>query len=107
MSIATALSRRTFLRGVGLSGALIRVGLPALEGMFNPGGTAYAATGAAGSNVGSTEIEKRFVFWFNGNGIPEKYWIPRLSSRVFRTRSFPRLANWGVCLPLNLPARSA
>jgi hypothetical protein len=77
MSIATALSRRTFLRGVGLSGALIRVGLPALEGMFNPGGTAYAATGTASGHVGSTGIEKRFVFWFNGNGIPEKYWIPR------------------------------
>ena len=21
-------------------------------------------------------VQKRFVFWFNGNGIPERYWIP-------------------------------
>ena len=25
---------------------------------------------------GETPIESRFVFWFNGNGIPERYWIP-------------------------------
>ncbi len=41
--------------------------------MFNPNGSAYAAT----SKAASSEIESRFVFWFNGNGIPEKYWIPR------------------------------
>ncbi|HZO56614.1 MAG TPA: DUF1552 domain-containing protein, partial [Bryobacteraceae bacterium] len=23
-----------------------------------------------------TPIESRFVFWYNGNGIPERYWIP-------------------------------
>ncbi len=37
------LSRRTFLRGVGLSGAAIHVGLPAFEALFNASGTAYAA----------------------------------------------------------------
>jgi hypothetical protein len=42
--------------------------LPPLEAMFNAAGTAYAA--------GNETIENRFVFWFNGNGIPEKYWIP-------------------------------
>src|SRR5262245_43639093 len=52
-------SRRTFLRGVGAAGALIRIGLPPLEAMVPTG-----------------KIEPRFVFWFNGNGIPEKYWIP-------------------------------
>ena len=36
-------SRRTFLRGVGVSGAMIRIGLPPLEAMFNSSGTAYAA----------------------------------------------------------------
>ena len=66
-------SRRTFLRGVGASGALIRIGLPPLEAMFNSSGTAYAAPG----KVAAKKIESRFVFWFNGNGIPEKYWIPR------------------------------
>ena len=67
------LSRRTFLKGVGLGGASVHVGLPALAAMFNESGTA-CAVGTEGS---TTEIEKRFVFWFNGNGIPEKYWIPR------------------------------
>jgi hypothetical protein len=35
--------------------------------MFNSHGTAYAA---------NTPIPSRFVLWFNGNGIPERYWIP-------------------------------
>jgi len=68
----TALSRRSFLRGIGLTGAAVRVGLPALDAMFNSRGTAYAAGRLAGQ-----AIEPRFVFWFNGNGIPEKYWIPQ------------------------------
>jgi hypothetical protein len=65
-------SRRNFLRGVGLGGAAIRIGLPPLEAMFNSHGTAYAASGKLPAN----SIESRFVLWFNGNGIPEKYWIP-------------------------------
>ncbi|MEQ1824854.1 MAG: DUF1552 domain-containing protein [Pirellula sp.] len=65
-------SRRGFLRGIGLSGASITVGLPAFEAAFNASGTAYAATSGAAKS-----IETRFVFWFNGNGIVEKYWIPR------------------------------
>jgi len=61
-------SRRRFLRGVSLTtGALIRVGLPPLAAMFNSNGTAYAAT---------STIQPRLLFWFNGNGIPERYWIP-------------------------------
>ncbi len=52
------LSRRTFLGSIGL---------PPLAAMFNSTGTAYAA---------GTPVETRFVLWFNGNGIPEKYWIP-------------------------------
>jgi hypothetical protein len=35
--------------------------------MFNSSGTAYAA---------DQTIPSRFVLWFNGNGIPERYWIP-------------------------------
>ena len=61
------LSRRSFLRGATVAGAAVRIGLPPLEAMFNPHGTAYAA---------GTEIPSRFVLWFNGNGIPERYWIP-------------------------------
>ena len=70
MGIDTKLNRRSFLRGVGVAGSVIRIGLPPLEAMFNTSGTAYAA-GVAKA------VPKRFVFWFNGNGIPEKYWVPR------------------------------
>src|SRR4051812_36620989 len=73
MATRSELSRRTFLRGVGLSGAAIRVGLPAFEALFNASGTAYAADAGAAARP----IETRFVLWFNGNGIVEKYWIPR------------------------------
>ncbi|MBM3754840.1 MAG: DUF1552 domain-containing protein [Acidobacteria bacterium] len=62
------LSRRKLLRGVSLTGAIARVGLPPLAAMFNTNGTAYAATRGP--------VEKRFLLWFNGNGIPERYWIP-------------------------------
>lgn len=61
-----ALSRRTLLKGLAL---------PPLEAMFNSHGTAYAA--------GNEAIENRFVYWFNGNGIPEKYWIPSETGRDF------------------------
>jgi len=45
--------------------------------MFNSAGTAYAATPAASAaKTAPAEIPTRFVLWFNGNGIPEKYWIP-------------------------------
>jgi len=71
------LPRRTFLKGVGVGGA-VRIGLPALSAMFNESGTAYAAT-----SENTKEIETRFVFWFNGNGIPEKYWIPRETGSDF------------------------
>lgn len=67
------LSRRTFLRGVGLSGAAITVGLPTFDVCFNSNGTAYAATG----EQPEAPVESRFLMWFNGNGIIEKYWIPR------------------------------
>jgi len=68
------LSRRRFLRGISLTGAAVRVGLPPLAAMFNSSGTAYAA---AGKNPGAAgAIETRFLVWFNGNGIPERYWIP-------------------------------
>jgi hypothetical protein len=49
------------------------VALPPLAAMFNSTGTAYAAEAAI---AGAREIPTRFVLWFNGNGIPEKYWIP-------------------------------
>jgi hypothetical protein len=52
------LNRRSFLRGL-IAGAAVRVGLPPL---------ARAAE--------RSPVETRFVLWFNGNGVPERYWIP-------------------------------
>jgi len=63
-------SRRRFLQGLTLAGGAVQIGLPPLVSMFNSTGTAYAADG-----VLQKPIESRFVFWFNGNGIPERYWI--------------------------------
>jgi hypothetical protein len=67
--VPTPISRRTFLKQLGLAGSVVRIGLSPMVAMFNSNGTAYAA--------GKESIPTRFVFWFNGNGIPEKYWIPR------------------------------
>src|ERR1700722_10870592 len=63
-------SRRALLKGLTLAGARITVGLPPLVSMFNSTGTSYAA------ETTPKPIETRFVLWFNGNGIPERYWIP-------------------------------
>jgi hypothetical protein len=60
MASRTVLSRRAFLRGIGISGAMVSVGLPPLDGMFNSGGTAYA-TEAAHSTLGTGSAEPRFL----------------------------------------------
>ncbi len=70
----TTLPRRSFLRGLGAFGAAIQIPLPPLVCMFTSNGTAYAADSTTGTVEQSAP--KRFVFWFNGNGIPERYWIP-------------------------------
>ena len=62
------LSRRTLLKGITAGARVAAVALPPLEAMFNAAGTMYAAD--------QSPVESRFVFWFNGNGIPERYWIP-------------------------------
>jgi hypothetical protein len=67
-----SISRRTLLKGLTLSRLPVWVGLPPLEILLNSRGTAYAA----GLKGKEQPIESRFVFWFNGNGIVEKYWIP-------------------------------
>ena len=66
------LSRRFFLKGLTATQAPVILGLPPLVSMFNSTGTAYAAPATSKA----APIEKRFVIWFNGNGIPERYWIP-------------------------------
>ena len=71
----TRLSRRIFLRGLTAANLPAIVGVPPLISMFNSTGTAYAAdTPPRGKEAPG--IGKRFVVWFNGNGIPERYWIP-------------------------------
>src|SRR5579863_8826181 len=62
-------SRRRLLKG-----AAIAIGLPPLEAMFDSKGIAYAAEPAA--KLGAAVPESRFVLWFNGNGVVEKFWIP-------------------------------
>src|SRR5579862_8324966 len=71
-------SRRRFLKGLTTAGSAITIGLPPLVAMFNSTGTAYASAAAPGP------IETRFVLWFNGNGIPERYWIPAEAGKDFR-----------------------
>ncbi len=68
------LSRRTFLKGLTLTGAQAYIGLPPLASMFNARGSAYH----------DGPIESRFVLWFNGNGIPERYWIPAEAGADYR-----------------------
>ncbi|MGD0296987.1 MAG: DUF1552 domain-containing protein [Bryobacteraceae bacterium] len=70
-----SVSRRKLLKGFTLAGGAW-IGLPPLVSMFNSTGTAYAAERAATGKVAEAPIESRFVLWFNGNGIPERYWIP-------------------------------
>jgi hypothetical protein len=69
-------SRRIFLRGLTAAHAPIIVGVPPLISMFNSNGTAYAAETKVPASAAARTPEKRYVLWFNGNGIPERYWIP-------------------------------
>ncbi|MGH9720037.1 MAG: DUF1552 domain-containing protein, partial [Bryobacteraceae bacterium] len=61
-------SRRKFLRGAGTV-----IALPPLAAMFDGNGIAYAASGKVATPV---KPETRFVLWFNGNGVVERFWIP-------------------------------
>jgi Protein of unknown function (DUF1552) len=78
------ISRRRLLKGLTLSGASVWVGLPPLVSMFNSTGTAYAAELAPTGKPVESPIESRFVLWFNGNGIPERYWIPAETGPDYR-----------------------
>ena len=68
--MTNTLSRRTLLKGITAGARVAAVALPPLEAMFNAAGTMYAAD--------QTPVESRFVFWFNGNGIPEN-----IKSKIF------------------------
>ncbi len=82
-------SRRTLLKGLTMAGARISVGLPPLVSMFNSIGTAYA------EETAPKQIDSRFVLWFNGNGIPERYWIPASEGTDYEiTPCLAPLAPW-------------
>lgn len=84
-------SRRALLKGVTAAGARIAIGLPPLASMFNSTGTAFAAT----PDAAAKPIETRFVLWFNGNGIPERYWIPTEEGAEYEmTPCLAPLAAW-------------
>ena len=72
----TAISRRRFLSGSTIAGSAVHIGLPPLVAMFTANGTAWAAAKAP--------VETRFVLWFNGNGIVEKYWIPTETGKNYQ-----------------------
>jgi hypothetical protein len=78
-----SLSRRRLLKGFTFAGGAW-VGLPPLVSMFNAAGTAYAAERTVTGKVAEAAIESRFVLWFNGNGIPERYWIPAETGSAYR-----------------------
>src|SRR5215467_8187764 len=67
MPSVTRLSRRRLLKGVATA-----VALPPLEAMFNLNGTLYAAE----VKRDAAKPQSRFLLWFNGNGITERYWMP-------------------------------
>ncbi len=73
------LSRRRLLKG-----AAFAIGLPPLEAMFDSKGIAYAAVPAA--KLSATVPESRFVLWFNGNGVVEKFWIPTETGPDYQRR---------------------
>src|SRR3954471_2953142 len=94
-------SRRSLLKGITAAGARIAIGLPPLVSMFNSAGTAYAAatntasTASAAGPALEKPIESRFVLWFNGNGIPERYWIPSEEGAEYElTPCLAPLAAW-------------
>src|SRR5436305_5704183 len=51
--------------------------------MVHATGTAYAAEASVDGKL-EPAIESRFVFWFNGNGIPERFWIPAETGADYR-----------------------
>lgn len=82
MANSKGISRRRLLKGLSAAGSAARVGLPPLAAMFNSHGSAYAAPTPAGK-VAESAMETRVVLWFNGNGIPERYWIPTRTGEDF------------------------
>ncbi|MEM6956932.1 MAG: DUF1552 domain-containing protein [Myxococcota bacterium] len=61
------LSRRTMLRGLGLGGGAVAIGLPVLDAMTNESGTAFAD---------GSIFPQRYVQFVWGNGVLPWFWTP-------------------------------
>ena len=89
-------SRRSLLKGITAAGARIAIGLPPLVSMFNSIGHGVCGHARNGRSRRRPAVEKpietRFVLWFNGNGIPERYWIPVGRGSGLRADSLPGAA---------------
>jgi hypothetical protein len=79
-----ALDRRTVLRGMLATGALVSVPLPLLEIMLNGNGTALAQDGAA--------LSPLYVTWFFGNGSLPGRWKPAQTGAGSAWELSPQLA---------------
>jgi hypothetical protein len=79
-----ALSRRTVLRGLS-RGALVAVGLPALEAMLDANGTAHAD---------GSPIPRRFGLWFFGDGVKKYRWVPLVGGKIAEAPGTWRGADW-------------
>jgi hypothetical protein len=79
------LNRRTVLRGLLATGAVMSVPLPVLDGMLNGNGTAFAQ---------GQPLVRRFATWFFGNGILPPLWNPTATGNNWElTEQLAPLAN--------------
>ncbi len=69
------LSRRSLLKGLTAAGAP-DCGRAAAAGLDVQFRRAPLTPRPTAGRLAEKPIESRFVLWFNGNGIPERYWIP-------------------------------
>ena len=69
------LSRRIFLKGLTAAQLPAMVGHSAADFDVQLDGDGVCRR-RSGAGRRDNPIQKRFVLWFNGNGIPERYWIP-------------------------------
>ena len=62
---------------------------------FSDRGISFATNGddalpAYAAETAAATPQSRFVLWFNGNGIPERYWIPAEEGTDYRMLCYVR-----------------
>ena len=75
------LDRRTMLKGL-LGGAVVTVGLPALEAFYDPTLT-QRRLGGSRALADCTVFPRRFGWWFWGNGVLPERWVPATTGRDY------------------------